>query len=249
VSAQRSTTPTAGQVDSVLFLDDQDYSPAEIAEVVGATVEQVRLVLGDRAVIEGRAPAVEPAGQASRKTGRPRLLTDQQVAEAAVLRADGASYRSIGERLHCSPETVRSALIRPAAEPEPVEGGTRPESAAQPAEPRAETWPPPATDRTRWSTVEVPTGARTIGQRTHRAVPVRSVLLWGRSVLVNAEGDAWCPHCQRFLDAAELQRPGAHPVGLPYPSGPFPIDLDAPTPGEPLGPLAGGFRDLMRTPW
>lgn len=113
---------TASQADAVAWLAEQDFSPSEIAGTLSLPVDLVRQALRsgqlESALAEARANGARP-------TGRPRLLSPDQIEEAAGMRAEGKSLRSIGQALGVSRDTVRVALRRRDAEAGQAHSGDR----------------------------------------------------------------------------------------------------------------------------
>jgi hypothetical protein len=195
------------QVDAVRYLAGREFTPVEVASALGLSVGVVRRVLAPK-------PVAKPKGS-SRRIGRPRALTGEQIVEAGRLRAEGMSYPAIGRVLGVSKETVRAAVLRvaePAIEadavpdvPASVVDGSSPVTAPSLG------WPPPVEDAVVWLAVPLGFGADA------RPVQVRRVQLAGHMRYVTEDGALWCDDCHALFGLEQVlgMRHSEHRVALP----------------------------------
>jgi hypothetical protein len=183
------------QVDAVRYLAGREFTPAEVASALGLSVGVVRWVLAPRVV-------AKPKG--SRRIGRPRALSVEQVAEAVRLRSEGMSYPAVGRVLGVNRETVRLAVQR-VAQPA-IEADAVPDVPATPSG-SAPAWPPPITEPVQWVTRPLRGGGR---------VRLRPVRLAGRVIEVDSAGALYCDCCRSVfaIEVALRTLPTEHRVGL-----------------------------------
>lgn len=160
-------------------------------------------------------------------------LTPEQAFQARELSASGVWSGRIAELLGVDDRLLRLALDGRTGDELAQDEVQVPEPASEPArvvpEQRADPngWPPPADERTVWSTLRMPKNSP-LGDD----VQVRTVRLWGRDVQVDERGLVWCPACHRFRSVEALgTRGNSCPVGVIWPSGGVHwFDGDAPDP-------------------
>ncbi|MGX7681345.1 hypothetical protein ACSMXN_20855 [Jatrophihabitans sp. DSM 45814] len=190
------------QIYSILFMRHLDHAPAEIAAITQASTAQIRRVIESFEY----DPATKTATlrtTAQKATGRPRLLRPDQIDTVLEMREGGESFRAIGAVLGVSGDTVRNSLKRleDHAEDEPETG-----PAAEVEVPDPVTWPPPEGVNPEWRSVRV----RGEGgdPRDTGMVKVRPARLWGKTVLITAEGRVYCDYCHELVTPAELATKG-----------------------------------------
>jgi hypothetical protein len=112
-------------------------------------------------------------------------------------------------------------------------------------------WPPAADAATQWTTVRL-----SAAWPDSVEVRVRPVRLWGKTVLINDEGEVWCSFCGGvFHTVKRLGSPfNRCPTGIVrHINGPVEVDLDPESPdfvGDPprYVPVTGP-RDPFWAPW
>jgi hypothetical protein len=181
-------------------------------------------------------------------------MTGELAFRARELSASGIWSGRIAELLEVDERVVLRVLRGEDVDDVPAPGTAEvvveepePEPEAAPADPDA--WPPLVDESTVWTTVR-PVVPRTNVQGGE--VQVRRVLLWGKSVWINAAGEVWCTDCVAFRTPAQLSHPfNSCPVGLPARGGPVWFDGEAPDPEPRYLPVSGGggVVDFMRVPW